>query len=238
MEKQKQSYIRKFFSFTDILGFLTIPAMLVTLYLIFFYAPIEKQMGIVQKIFYFHVPIAWSTFLSFFFVFLNSVMFLWKRDRNYDIMAHASAEVGIVFCTLVLITGPIWGKPAWGAWWTWDSRLTTTLILWLIFIAYLMLRQYGGEGGQLSRFCAVLGIVGFLDVPLIYLSVKWWRTQHPPHFVLTRAETEPSLDPSMLTTFQVSLAAMTLLFLYVLSRRIALAEMMEEVDHLRKSIRE
>ena len=231
----KQSRLRKFFSLVDSIGFLALPAMLVALYLIAFYAPIEKKMGIVQKIFYFHVPCAWVTFLAFFFVFLNSVMFLWKRDRSYDLMAHASAEVGIIFCTLVLITGPLWGKPAWGAWWTWDSRLTTTLILWLIFVAYMMLRQYGGEEGQMSRFCAVLGIVGFLDVPLIYLSVTWWKTLHPPKVVFTG---DSSLAPQMLTTLQVSVAAMTLFFLYILSRRITLAEMRDEVDNLRRIIKD
>lgn len=229
----KRSYIRRLFSLVDSIGFISLPLMLVTLCLIFFYAPIEREMGIVQKIFYFHVPIAWSTFLAFFFVFLNSVMFLWKRERTYDIMAHASAEVGIIFCTLVLITGPLWGKPAWGAWWVWDSRLTATLVLWLIFVAYLMLRQYGGEESQLSRFSAVLGIVGFLDVPLIYLSVKWWRTQHPPHFI---GKTESTMTPEMLTTFQISLLTMTLFFLYVLSRRITLEEMRDEVSSIRKMI--
>jgi len=238
MDKTNRSYIRRFFSLADVGGYLALPVMLLALYMIFFYAPIEKQMGVVQKIFYFHVPIAWSTFLAFFFVFLNSVMFLWKRERTYDIMAHASAEVGVVFCTLVLITGPLWGKPVWGAWWTWDSRLTTTLILWLIFIAYLMLRQYGGQESQLSRFCAVLGIVGFFDVPLIYLSVKWWRTQHPPHFILIKAASGPTLEPSMFKTLMVSLAAMTLFFLYVLSRRIVLTELRDEVDSLRKAVRD
>ncbi len=238
MTNQRVSTIRKFFSVADYFGYIALPVMLAAVTMIFYYAPIERQMGVVQKIFYFHVPIAWSTFLAFFFVFVNSIMFLWKRDRSYDLMAHASAEVGVIFCTLVLITGPIWGKPAWGAWWTWDSRLTTTLILWLIYIAYLMLRQYGGEEGQLSRFCAVLGIVGFLDVPLIYLSVKWWRSQHPPHFFVLREDTSPSLDPLMKTTFFVSLFAMTLVFLYILSRRIALAEMKEDADSLRRSIRD
>ncbi len=229
----KRSYIRRFFSGVDSIGFLSLPLMMVTLYLIFFYADVEREMGIVQKIFYFHVPIAWSTFLAFFFVFLNSIMFLWKRERIYDLMAHASAEVGIIFCTLVLITGPLWGKPAWGAWWVWDSRLTTTLILWLIFVAYLMLRQYGGEESQLSRFSAVLGIVGFLDVPLVYLSVTWWRTQHPPHFF---GKSESTLTPSMLTTFLISLLTMTLFFLYVLSRRIRLAEMRDNADSIRRMI--
>ncbi len=229
----KRSYIRRFFSGIDSIGFLSFPLMMVTLYLIFFYADVEKEMGIVQKIFYFHVPIAWSTFLAFFFVFLNSIMFLWKRERIYDLMAHASAEVGIIFCTLVLITGPLWGKPAWGAWWVWDSRLTTTLVLWLIFVAYLMLRQYGGEESQLSRFSAVLGIVGFLDVPLVYLSVTWWRTQHPPHFF---GKSESTLAPSMLTTFLISLLTMTLFFLYVLSRRITLGEMRDNADSIRRMI--
>jgi heme exporter protein C len=230
----KKSLIRRFFSLMDIAGYPALPLMLVALYLIVFYAPVEKAQGFVQKIFYFHVPLAWVTFLSFFIVFLNSVMFLWKRERSYDIMAHAAAEVGVVSCTLVLVTGPLWGKPIWGAWWTWDSRLTTTLILWLIYIAYLMLRQYGGEAGQLSRFSAVLGVVGFLDVPLIHISVEWWRTLHPPPVVISREGFGAGLPPEMLTTLMVSLTAMTLFFLYVMSRRITLAELRDEADSLQK----
>jgi heme exporter protein C len=230
----KKSLIRRFFGFMDIAGYLALPLMLLAIYLIVFYAPLERSQGIVQKIFYFHVPLAWVTFLAFFIVFLNSVMFLWKRDRTYDIMAHASAEVGVISCTLVLITGPLWGKPIWGAWWTWDSRLTTTLILWLIFVAYLMLRQYGGEASQLSRFSAVLGIVGFLDVPLIHISVEWWRTLHPPPVVITKEGFGSGLPASMLTTLMVSLAAMTLFFLYVISRRIRLSELRDEAEGLRK----
>ncbi len=144
-----------------------------------FYAPVEKQMGIVQKIFYIHVPMAWTSFLAFLLVCLFSIMFLWKKSPAWDIAAGASAEAGLVLCTMVLATGMLWGKASWGIWWTWDVRLTTTLILWLIYIGYLVLRASARGGDRMQRFAAVYGIIGFLDVPLVYLSVKKMSSIHP-----------------------------------------------------------
>src|SRR3972149_7716450 len=126
--------------------------MILSIYLIFFYAPIEVNQGFVQKIFYFHAPSAWVSFLSFFVVFLFSILYIIKRDKKWDRIAYSAAEIGIIFCTLVLISGSLWGKAIWGAWWTWDSRLTSTFILWLIYMVYLMLRYYGEWSEKMARF--------------------------------------------------------------------------------------
>ena len=165
---------------TDILGGVTCVAILLSLWAIFIYVPTEKVLGIVQRIFYFHVSLGLNTFLAFFIVFVSSILYLWKRDPRYDCVAHAAAEIGVVLCTLVLITGSIWGRASWGAWWTWDARLTTSLVLWLIYVAYLMLRAAAGNDLQRARFAAVFGIVGFMDVPIVYFSIHWWsRSMHP-----------------------------------------------------------
>src|SRR3954470_19846516 len=141
-------------------------------------APTEQTMGEVQRIFYYHVPSAWVAFLCFFVNFLASIWYLIKRSARTDAVALACAEVGVVFCTIVLITGPLWARPVWGIWWTWDARLTSTLVLWLIYVSYLILRRYGA-GGQTPVIAAALAIFGFVDVPLVYMSIRWFRTQHP-----------------------------------------------------------
>ncbi|MEE9239579.1 MAG: cytochrome c biogenesis protein CcsA, partial [bacterium] len=154
-------------------------SMLFAIYADLFIAKTDALQGVPQRIFYVHVPSAWIAFLAFFFVFVFSIRYLIRRNMDDDIRAHACAEVGVVFCTLVLITGPIWARPVWGVWWTWDARLTTALILWMIYVGYLMLRAYMTDPDQRARFSAVLGIVGFIDVPIVHMSVKWWRTLHP-----------------------------------------------------------
>lgn len=141
-------------------------------------APTEQTMGDVQRIFYYHVPSAWTSMILFFVNFLASIWFLIKRDVISDAIAVATAEVGVVFCTVVLITGPLWARPVWGIWWTWDARLTSTLVLWLIYVSYLILRKYA-TGGQTQVLAAVLAVFGFLDVPLVYMAIRWFRTQHP-----------------------------------------------------------
>ncbi len=187
----------------------------VDVYMIYLYVPLEAQEGIVQKIMYLHIPIAWTAFTSFFMVFVFSILFLWKKERIWDIYASSSAEVGMIFCTLVLITGPIWARPIWGVWWTWDSRLTLTLILWFIFASYLMLRNQGIEASLKAKYSAVLGIVGFLDVPLIHFSVLWWRTIHPkPKMLDVKGGIGSGLgDPSMIITLCISIVTFFLIFL-------------------------
>lgn len=204
--------------------------MLVALYMAFLYAPTEQTMGHVQRIFYFHVPLAWVAFLAFFLVFLYSVLYLARRTRRWDIWAASAAEVGIIFCSLVLITGPIWAKPVWGIWWTWDARLTLTLVLWLIYVGYLMLRHYLTEPEKRATFSAVVGIIGFLDVPLVYFSIRWWRTQHPQP-VIAGGE-DSGLDSMMWTTLLVCVVAMTLLFTYLVRKRARVQFLRDELDAL------
>ena len=141
-------------------------------------APREATMGEIQRIFYYHVPSAWTAFILFFINFFASIVYLIWRSNKADIIALVTAEVGVVFCTVVLVTGPIWARPVWGIWWTWDARLTTTLVLWLIYVSYLLLRRYS-TGQATPTLAAALAIFGFLDVPIVYMSIRWWRTQHP-----------------------------------------------------------
>ncbi|MBI2305036.1 MAG: cytochrome c biogenesis protein CcsA [Chloroflexi bacterium] len=210
-------------------------AMLVTLYLVFLWVPTERFQGIVQRIFYFHVPPAWVAFLAFFIVFVGSILYLWRGEGRWDDLAYSSAELGVVFTTVTLITGSLWGKPIWGVWWTWDPRLTATAILWLIYIAYLMIRAYVAEESRGARFAAVVGIVGFIDVPIVYLSIRWWRTLHPAPVVLT---SEEGLPPAMLLTLIVSLVTFTALFIHLLFQRLSLRQMVAEVERLKEAQKE
>jgi len=202
--------------------------MIAALYLIFIYVPTEKNMGVVQRIFYFHVPLAWVSLLAFLLVFIFSVLYLRKRAMKWDVLAHASAEVGVMFITLVLITGTVWAKSAWGIWWTWDARLTATLVLWLTYLAYLLIRNYATDQTQGARFAAVLGIVGFIDVPIVALAVNLWRTQHPPALIFEGGITSP-----MLFTILVSIAAFTVLYILMVIQSAAMKNMEAEVKRLK-----
>ena len=176
-----------------ILGILTALLLSYALYGALIKAPTEQTMGDVQRIFYYHVPSAWTAFILFFVNFGASVFYLIKRRPAADIVALVSAEVGVVFCTVVLITGPIWARPVWGIWWTWDVRLTSTLVLWLIYISYLMLRRFS-TSGQTPVLAAALAVFGALDVPLVYFSIWIFRTQHPQPVIGGGG----SIDPRML----------------------------------------
>ncbi len=213
---------------------LTGVAVLAALAAIFIYVPTEQTEGAVQRIMNFHVPCAWIAFFAFFVVFLCSILYLWKKEREWDIYAHASAEVGILFCTLVLITGPIWAKPVWGTWWVWDARLTSTLVLWLIYVAYLMLRVQSEPGSTRAKYAAVIGIVGFLDIPLIHFSVLWWRTFHPQPKIITPEGIGTGMDTSMLATLLISLGAFTLLYFLLMSLRVRIERMKDEIDRIKK----
>jgi heme exporter protein C len=216
-----------------LLPWATLATMLVAQWLIFVVVPTEAQMGIVQRIFYFHVPVAWATFLCFFVVAGASAVFLWNGSRAADRLALASAEVGVLFCTLVLVTGPIWARPIWGVWWTWDPRLTMTVILWAIYAGYLMLRAFGGDGDATARYAAVLGIVGVLDIPVIRVSVRLLQGIHPA--VLTTREGGTGLtDPTMRLTLWVSALAMVLLAAWLVRLRVRAARLEAEVGGLRR----
>jgi len=218
--------------FSRVLLGLSLVLMVAALYLIFLFVPTEESMGIVQRIFYFHVPLAWVSFLAFFIVFLGSILYLWKRSSKWDIMASSSAEVGAVFTTLFLITGSIWAKPIWGVWWTWSPRLTTALVLWLIYLAYLLVRAYASDDQRGARFAAIVGIIGFIDVPIVALAITLWRTQHPGPVVFTGG-----LAPSMLLTLLVSLAAFTALFLILVTQVARLKKDRDEIMRLKELLR-
>jgi heme exporter protein C len=219
-----------------VLSVISAAAVIWTLYLIFFYAPTEATMGVVQRIFYFHVPTAWVAFLAFGIVALCSLGYLWLKDDRLDAIAVSSAELGIVYTSAVLITGPLWGKLAWGAWWVWEPRLTLTLLLWLIYIAYFMVRNATDNPERGKRFAAVVGIIGAVDIPLIHLSVQWFRSQHPQAVIL-RPE-GPTADPEIVRTLLVSLLAFTLTFFALLLYRYGLERMRHQVEALRyRSVR-
>ena len=207
--------------------------LLVAAYSIFLYAPQEATMGEVQRIFYIHVSSAWTAMVAYFLIFLGSVGYLWKRREAADDFAHAAAEVGLVFCTGVLVTGPLWAKPVWGIWWTWDARLTLTFILWLLFVAYLMLRNYVINPGRAAVLAAVVGIFGFVDVPIDYMAIRWWRTQHPQPVIAGGGGS--GLDPRMWVALLVTWGAFLCLFAYLMRLHLRLAALRRELVHLRRS---
>ncbi|MBV9108754.1 MAG: cytochrome c biogenesis protein CcsA [Gemmatimonadetes bacterium] len=205
------------------------------LWMVFFYAPTESEMGVVQRIFYVHVPSAWTMFLAFGLVALCSAGYLWLRDPKLDAIAVSAAEIGLVFATLVLLTGPLWARLAWGAWWVWDPRLTLTLLLWFMGVAYFMLRGAAEDPEKGRRFSAILGIVAAFDIPLIHLSVQWWRSQHPKPVVM-RPEGAQA-DPAILKTLFVCLFAFTFLFLSLLLLRYGYERLSQRVHALRAAPR-
>lgn len=188
-------------------------------------APTEQTMGDVQRIFYYHVPSAWTAFLLFFINFGASLVYLIKRNTKADILALVSAEVGVVFCTVVLVTGPIWARPVWGIWWTWDMRLTLTLVLWLIYVSYLVLRRFS-SGSQTPLIAAVLAIFGALDVPLVYFSIWYFRTQHPSPVIGRGGE----LDPRMAHVLLINWLAFSCFAFLVCWSRYRLEQVKRDVD--------
>jgi heme exporter protein C len=205
------------------LSLLAMIAMGAALYAALVFAPTERVQGDVQRIFYFHVPLAWTSYLAFTVVFIASIGYLVKRGRTWDAVARSSAEVGLLLTTLMLISGSLWARPIWGTWWTWDARLTTTLLMWFIYVGYLMLRSSIDDEQRAARYAAVIGIVGAIDIPIIHQSVVWWRSLHPNSVVL--AEGGPAMPTSMLISLLIALVAFTLVYvvLVVLRTRLELA---------------
>jgi len=214
----------------------TLVAMLAALFLVFVIVPTEAEMGIVQRIFYFHVASAWVAYLGFAIVAVASAVYLWNGSRTADLLALGAAEIGVLFCTLVLVTGPIWARPIWGVWWTWDPRLTMTVIMWSIYAAYIMLRSFGGEDEAVSRYAAVLGIAGVVNIPIIRVSVRLLHGMHPS--VLTQREGGGSglADPWMRTGMWVSVLALMLLAAWLIVLRVRAERMASEVRALRRQL--
>jgi heme exporter protein C len=224
----------RWFLVSEVLDLLTIPLVAAGLYLAFLYAPTATSNtgGDVQRIFYFHVPFAMASFLGFIVVFIASILFLARGGRAWDTAASGAAEVGLLCCTIVLLTGPIWARAAWGVWWTWDARLTSTLVLWLIYAAYLLMRSYMADDARMRRYAAVLGIVGALDVPIVYFSVRWFRTMHPTTFIASRG----GLDPRMGQALGLGLLAVLGIFAALMTKRLLLGRLDEEVELLRAEL--
>ena len=208
--------ISKNYRLSDFLTWASAIAMIAALYMVSVYAPTERTMGDVQRIFYFHVSSAWVGFFAFFVTLMASVAYLGKEMRQWDIVALSSVEVGVTFITMTIVTGSIWARVAWNVWWTWDPRLTTSTILWLIYVSYLMLRNAIDDETRRARFAAVYGIVGFVSVPITFMAIRWWRTIHPVIF-----ESEGfHLTGPMLITLLFCIGAFTLLYFTLLVHRV------------------
>jgi heme exporter protein C len=199
-------------------------------YAAFYIAPDERTMHLVQRIFYLHAPCGMTALLAFFIGFIGNVAYLLTHKGKWDWLGVAGAEVGLAFCTVVLLTGPIWAKPAWGVWWAWDARLTSTLVLWLLYVAYLILRTMIEDTDRRALVSAFYGVFSFLDVPLVYGSIWWWRTQHPQPVVFSSG----GLDPTMRKVFYLSWVSLTCLMVLLLRKRYELEELRSEVQALER----
>ena len=210
-------------------------AMLASVYMVFVAVPTDSFQGPVQRIFYVHMAMWLATFSAFGLVALASLMYLWRRDLEWDRRGRAAAELGLLFCTLGLATGCIWAKPIWGTWWTWDPRLTLTLILWMIYAAYLLLRSLSANAEQGAVLAAILGVSGVVDLYLINRAVYWWRSIHPA--VIVQREGGSGLDdPLMRYTLLVTMLAFFLLFCWLMRLRVRAARLEDEVDELRERL--
>lgn len=213
--------------------------MIGSLYGSFLYAPTDAFQGDVQRLFYLHVPAALTMYVAITLVFVASLLYLQTRDARWDEVAAAGGEVGLMFGTVVMITGPMWARPIWGAWWVWqDARLVSFFVVWLIFIAYVMLRSYGGSPEQVARFCAVLAILAFVGMPITHYSVRWFRTMHPEPVVMTEGGVGAGLvnAPEMLTTFAVGLLAALLLFAVIFTLRLRIERQSRRVLEMRRHL--
>lgn len=203
-------------------------AMAFCQYLVYYYAPVEDKMGLVQKMFYLHLPLAWWGLISFFVVFCGSIVCLWKNSERADHVCAAAAEVGVLFGWLALFTGMLWARKSWGVWWTWDPRLTTTLVMVFIYSGYLVLRGMDMPSGRKRRFCSVLGIVAFLDVPLVFVSARFWRSIHPAVFASDRG----GLEPEMLFTVLACILALGIFWAVLVCLRASQLEMSAKISRI------
>ena len=197
-----------------------------------FVAPTEKTMGTIQRIFYLHVSSAWTGLTAFFVCFIGNLMYVWRREPRWDWVAVSAAEVGLVFTTVVLVTGPIWAHPVWGIWWTWDARLTSTFVLWLLYVSYLLLRTLIEEPDRRALLSALFGIFAFIDVPLVFGAIRWWRTQHPQPVILGAPGS--GLHPAMRAVLFFCWIAMLGLMALLLRQRYQLEALRGEFDVIRR----
>ncbi len=223
-----------------ILDIVTIISVLGATAMVFLYAPVERVMGAVQKVFYFHVATGWVGMLSFLFAAVAGVLYLVKKNKQWDYIGIAAVEIGIIFIFITIVTGSIWARPIWNTWWTWDPRLTTATIMELIYIAYLMLRQGIEDPERRARFGAVYAIVGFLSVPLTFFSIRIFRTIHPVVIAGSDPTAVGSFDmtSSMFNTLMVSIAVFSILFVDLVWHRIRLGKLANQVEELKYRIQD
>jgi heme exporter protein C len=215
----------------NVLGVLVLVGVIVALYMAFLEAPRERTMGDLQRIFYFHVPAGMVGLLALAVNFVASVMCLVRKNRWWDSLALSAAEIGVMFMTIVLVTGPIWAKPVWLVWWTWSPRLTSSLLLWMLYVAYLLVRNYVPDSDRRAATSAVFGIVAFIDAPIVWFSIRWWRDLHPSPMIETGG-----LAPEMRPALWTCAAAFLLLFIYLLRRRLFLETARQDVEMLGRRI--
>ena len=217
----------------DILLVASALLMGLTLVLIYFWVPTEQNLGVLQRIFYFHVPVGWLGMVSIVLVAIASIMHLVTGKDKWDSLAYATAEIGLISATIIIVTGTIWAKPVWGIWWTWDAKLTTTLILWFIYVGYLMVRAYSPQGSQGKRYASVVALIGAIDAPIIYMATVWWRTTHPELNIGPLAESEDALGDSRISiTFLISMITFTVLYVLILMERYSMKRTEADLDEL------
>jgi len=212
-----------------VLGIILFLSIILALYMAFLGAPKEATMGDLQRIFYFHVPAAIAGLIAFAINFAASLMYVIRKNRRWDNLALSAAEIGVMFLLMVLVTGPIWAKYAWFVWWTWSPRLTLSLVLCLLYVAYLLIRNYIEDPDRKAMVSAVFGIVAFIDVPLVWFSIRWWRDLHPSPMLETGG-----LSPAMRPAFFVCLGAFQALLIYLLRRRYYLQSMRDDLERLER----
>jgi heme exporter protein C len=199
-------------------------------YFAFVFAPEDELQGAMQRIFYIHVPSAWICFVGFGVTFASSIAYLSTRNEKWDTIAASSAEIGTLFTTVVLATGMMWGHAIWGVYWTWEPRLTSFLVLWLMYLGYLAVRAYVPDPARRARFSAVIGIIAFIDVPIIYLSVNWWRTLHPQQVIVTGDG--PHMPAAMVIALMVGLATFSLVYVYLMRLRLDVARLATQLEEI------
>jgi len=211
-----------------LLYIVTLILMLASTYAVFIYAPTEVMMGNIQRIFYFHMGTVWVATVAFIIVFISSILYLINGNRKWDILAYTSAEIGVLFITLTIITGSIWAKPVWGTWWTWDPQLSTTFVLWILYIVYLLIRANSGYDEKKAKYSAVFAIIAFIDLPLVYISARVMRGISPVVF----GPGGGGIEPKMLNALIITLVSFTLLFILLLIERVKIENLKYKINKL------
>ena len=228
--------MNKVLDLLDPLLILSAALMGVALYLIFIWVPTETNQGAVQRILYFHVPVACESMLGIFGVSGSSFMYLWKKTEKWDRVAVASAEVGVIFCGMMLLSGMIWARPVWAVWWTGEAKLTTALILFFIYVAYLMFRAYFPPGAQRQRLAAIIGVIGAVDTPIIYFAANLWSQAHPPLITGPAADAESALGSDLGIVLTASTVAFTFLFIYLVQTRYKIRKSEDDLVELKRAV--